>query len=125
MPVNFRRDPVDWCEGLPPEPNQAEDLESFLRENRTEISFALAAIHAFILASALPQPSPILPQSCRFNYQFSDETYLATPDVLFAEMIPWRALLVARTCWGIGEPRLAVGEDMVVGRYSGPPNLGG
>jgi len=31
------------------------------------------------------------------------------------KMTPWRMSLVARTCWDIGEPWLAVGVDIVVG----------
>ena len=30
---DFGRDPVDWCHPVSPEPNQVEDLKSFLLEN--------------------------------------------------------------------------------------------
>jgi hypothetical protein len=30
---DFGRDPVDWCNLVPPEPNQVEDLESVFLEN--------------------------------------------------------------------------------------------
>jgi len=127
MPVNFRRDQVNWCDGVPPEPNQAEDLESFLLE-RIELKYD-ARRSRRSTRSFWPLLQLSLPRDCcnRADSTISSLMKHISPlrTYFSPEMIPWRALLIACTCWDIGEPRLAVGGRPGGGRYSGPPNLGG
>jgi len=110
---DFRRDPVDWCDRVPPGPNQAEDLESILFESvepkydPRQSQPARSFIHC--LTSAWSGAVTILRARLlvlRDNIFHPSQTYFVP------NFEPCRMSLTARKCWDTGEPRLAVGEDM-------------
>jgi hypothetical protein len=80
---DFGRDPVDWCGPVPPEPNQAEDLESFLLENVELIgnmhqSQSLRPIRSFVrLTSAISGVAVVL----QTWISASAATHFTAPDV--------------------------------------------
>ena len=113
---DFRRDPVDWCNRVPPEPNQAEDLESFLlesielkhdtRQSRSTRSFCTLFDLSLVWSRRDPADTAFSPPTRHISPL---QTYFAP------KFNPCRMSLAARKCWDIGEPLLAVGENMTAG----------
>jgi hypothetical protein len=79
---DFGRDPVDRCRPVPPEPNQAEDLENVLLENiklkcNARQSPSSYSIRSFVQPQLYPGPS----RSCGLKFQSPGMTDFTIPDI--------------------------------------------
>ena len=110
---NFGGDPVDWCQPIFPEPNDAENLDSVLLEDVELEHDARQSQSMHPILFVQPQPCLRSPRFYGIAFQPSDVTYFTTAETYFVSIATsCKIFLVARKCRNIEEPSAEV--DMIV-----------